>query len=44
MAEAIAHLHEGELVLDDNLPGLLTAIELPFRERTADLAAAVSPR
>ncbi|HEX4801035.1 MAG: sensor histidine kinase [Myxococcales bacterium] len=30
LAEAIAHLHEGELVLDDNLPGLLTTLELPM--------------
>ena len=30
LAEAIAHLHEGELVLGDNRPGLLTALELPL--------------
>ena len=30
LAEAIAHLHEGELVLDDNRPGLLTTLELPM--------------
>jgi signal transduction histidine kinase len=29
LAEAIAHLHDGELVLDDNRPGLLTTLELP---------------
>jgi signal transduction histidine kinase len=29
LAEAIAHLHDGELVLEDNRPGLLTAIDLP---------------
>jgi signal transduction histidine kinase len=29
LAEAIAHLHEGELVLEDNRPGLLTILELP---------------
>jgi signal transduction histidine kinase len=29
LAEAIAHLHEGKLVLDDNQPGLLTVLELP---------------
>jgi signal transduction histidine kinase len=31
LAEAIAHLHDGELVLEDNRPGLLTALELPIR-------------
>lgn len=30
LAEAIAHLHEGELVLGDNDPGLLTTLELPI--------------
>jgi len=29
LAEAIAHLHEGELWLTDNRPGLLTILELP---------------
>lgn len=29
LAEAIAHLHEGELKLADNDPGLLTILELP---------------
>ena len=29
LAEAIAHLHEGELTLSDNGPGLLTILELP---------------
>jgi signal transduction histidine kinase len=29
LAEAIAHLHEGTLVLEDNRPGLLTVLELP---------------
>ena len=35
LAEAIAHLHDGELVLEDNAPGLLTAIELPLRHGEA---------
>jgi len=30
LAEAIAHLHDGELLLDDNRPGLLTTLELPI--------------
>jgi signal transduction histidine kinase len=30
LAESIAHLHDGELVLDDNRPGLLTMLELPM--------------
>ncbi|MGE5562558.1 MAG: ATP-binding protein [Bacillota bacterium] len=29
LARSIAHLHEGELVLDDNRPGLLTTVRLP---------------
>lgn len=29
LAESIAHLHEGELRLEDNAPGLLTILELP---------------
>ncbi|HEX5257170.1 MAG TPA: HAMP domain-containing sensor histidine kinase [Sphingomicrobium sp.] len=29
LAKSIAHLHEGELLLDDNRPGLLTTLELP---------------
>ena len=56
LAEAIAHLHEGKLLLEDNAPGLLTALELPVRsrppisrsaaadDRQAVAAAAPSPR
>src|SRR5437868_9907644 len=29
LGEAIAHLHEGKLMLEDNHPGLLTIVELP---------------
>jgi signal transduction histidine kinase len=29
LAESIAHLHDGALLLDDNAPGLLTTLELP---------------
>lgn len=29
LAESIAHLHDGKLLLDDNHPGLLTRLELP---------------
>ena len=29
LAQSIAHLHEGELVLEDNRPGLLTRLRLP---------------
>lgn len=29
LAQSIAHLHEGELLLDDNGPGLLTTLRLP---------------
>ena len=38
LAESIAHLHEGKLVLEDNGPGLLTLLELPVyaqKERAA---------
>ena len=31
LAAAIAHLHDGELVLEDNNPGLRIALELPLR-------------
>jgi signal transduction histidine kinase len=29
LAEAIAHLHDGELMLEDNKPGLLTVLDFP---------------
>lgn len=35
LAESIAHLHEGRLVLDDNGPGLLTILELPVHAQQA---------
>lgn len=38
LAEAIAHLHEGNLKLEDNAPGLLTVLELPVHSRQASLA------
>jgi len=31
VAEAIAHLHDGQLLLEDNRPGLLAVLELPIR-------------
>jgi signal transduction histidine kinase len=40
LAEAIAHLHDGELVLEDNEPGLRTALELPLRPTEAETAHA----
>ncbi|HEU4695620.1 MAG TPA: ATP-binding protein [Sphingomicrobium sp.] len=36
VAGAIAHLHDGELLLEDNGPGLLTALELPMRPSGAE--------
>jgi signal transduction histidine kinase len=33
LAQSIAHLHEGELVLEDNAPGLLTTMRLPADPR-----------
>jgi signal transduction histidine kinase len=38
LAEAIAHLHEGELSLEDNRPGLLTVLELPVHSPQARAA------
>jgi signal transduction histidine kinase len=36
LAEAIAHLHDGQLLLEDNRPGLLTAIRLPLARDAED--------
>ncbi len=33
LAQSIAHLHEGELHLEDNRPGLLTALDIPVHKR-----------
>ena len=38
LAESIAHLHEGRLMLDDNRPGLLTMLELPVHAQQARAA------
>ena len=38
LAEAIAHLHQGELMLADNGPGLLTILKLPIHSRQAHAA------
>jgi signal transduction histidine kinase len=38
LAEAIAHLHQGELILQDNRPGLLTALQLPVHSQEARAA------
>jgi len=38
VAEAIAHLHDGSLKLEDNGPGLLTALELPVHPRESTAA------
>jgi signal transduction histidine kinase len=38
LAEAIAHLHDGKLVLEDNGPGLLTILELPVHSQQARAA------
>jgi signal transduction histidine kinase len=40
LAEAIAHLHDGELLLEDNRPGLMTALELPIRPNEPEDARA----
>ena len=36
LVQAIAHLHQGELVLADNAPGLIALLQLPIRGRGAD--------
>jgi signal transduction histidine kinase len=38
LAESIAHLHEGKLVLEDNGPGLLTSLDLPVHSPEAQAA------
>ena len=38
LAEAIAHLHEGQLSLEDNDPGLLTVMTLPVHSRQSRAA------
>jgi signal transduction histidine kinase len=38
LAESIAHLHEGKLVLEDNQPGLLTMLELPVHAQQVQAA------
>ena len=38
LAEAIAHLHDGKLLLEDNGPGLLTILELPVHAQQARAA------
>ena len=38
LAEAIAHLHNGELMLEDNGPGLLTVMLLPVHAQQARAA------
>ncbi|MFL6721505.1 MAG: sensor histidine kinase [Sphingomonas sp.] len=38
VAEAIAHLHSGELMLEDNQPGLLTVLQLPVHAQQARAA------
>jgi signal transduction histidine kinase len=38
LAEAIAHLHDGALILEDNGPGLLTILELPVHAQQARAA------
>lgn len=40
VAEAIAHLHDGALVLEDNAPGLRTILQLPLRPTDMDAARA----
>ena len=40
LAEAIAHLHDGNLLLEDNEPGLLTVLELPLRSKASEAVRA----
>jgi signal transduction histidine kinase len=38
LAESIAHLHNGQLLLEDNQPGLRTVLELPVQSQEARVA------
>lgn len=38
LVQAIAHLHQGELVLADNAPGLIALLQLPIRGRPNEAA------
>jgi signal transduction histidine kinase len=40
LAEAIAHLHEGQLLLEDNHPGLLIVLDLPLHADAPQAAKA----
>ena len=40
LAQAIAHLHQGELALSDNTPGLVALLEIPLRSGSRDASAA----
>jgi signal transduction histidine kinase len=40
LAEAIAHLHEGQLLLEDNRPGLLIILDLPLHAAVPHVARA----
>jgi signal transduction histidine kinase len=40
LAEAIAHLHDGQLLLEDNRPGLLIVLDLPLHASAAQPCAA----
>ena len=37
LVEAIAHLHQGELILEDNEPGLIAWLQLPLRRGVGDV-------
>jgi signal transduction histidine kinase len=38
LAESIAHLHQGKLLLEDNSPGLRTILQLPVIAKDAEAA------
>ena len=38
LAESIAHLHDGQLLMEDNRPGLVTILELPVHAQQARAA------
>ncbi len=42
LAEAIAHLHSGSLVLEDHNPGLLAALDLPIHSDPGEAAAGLA--
>jgi signal transduction histidine kinase len=43
LVEAVAHLHQGRLALDDHVPGLVASLVLPIRSPAASRSAPAAP-